>query len=512
MLGFGLLRKQGLPGLSMRQGAWSPASLFRAGEQGGWYDPSDLTTLFQDSFGTTPVTASGQPVGLALDKRLWGDKTLAQVLAGQPELKPAAFDFLGTGWSYAGGILTATAGSNGQSSYENYTTGEAYACELNITVTSGTLQIYAGGALVKSVTSSSTVSIKAVFAASPRLQFTSASFVGTISIVSIKKVPGNHDSQATTASRPTYKNAPSPASMATQPELVVNGDFSSASGWSGSGSVSGGVATIIDAQIVYQDRLFEAGKTYEVEWSVSRASSTGNGLRFQALNGDTPYNGEYLTGVGKRTERFIGGNNTRFRIAGSIGANADVDYITIKEIPAGAPYIHWLEDDGVDDILVGPSITLSPSAYICAGLKTLGDGPGAGAASALGLLALTNRFTTAVRSQSGVHVLYSQRRVLGGPLRSVSSTNNVISKALAYVVESVSSATQSVLKVLQGATIDTNTTVEAQPDDITEKISIFSGAASGFKTAFFGGVILNREPTEYERNQLVAYFSRKAGL
>jgi hypothetical protein len=47
--------------------SFSPASLFAAGEQGVWYDPSDMTTLFQDSAGTTPVTAVEQPVGLMLD-------------------------------------------------------------------------------------------------------------------------------------------------------------------------------------------------------------------------------------------------------------------------------------------------------------------------------------------------------------------------------------------------------------------------------------------------------------
>ena len=47
---------------------FSPASLFASGEQGAWYDPSDLTTMFQDRAGTTPVTADGQTVGLILDK------------------------------------------------------------------------------------------------------------------------------------------------------------------------------------------------------------------------------------------------------------------------------------------------------------------------------------------------------------------------------------------------------------------------------------------------------------
>jgi hypothetical protein len=44
------------------------AHLFTRGEEGAWYDPSDLSTLFQDSAGTTPVTTAGQPVGLMLDK------------------------------------------------------------------------------------------------------------------------------------------------------------------------------------------------------------------------------------------------------------------------------------------------------------------------------------------------------------------------------------------------------------------------------------------------------------
>lgn len=43
-------------------------ALFAAGEQGVWLDPSDLTTMFQDRAGTTPVTADGQTVGLILDK------------------------------------------------------------------------------------------------------------------------------------------------------------------------------------------------------------------------------------------------------------------------------------------------------------------------------------------------------------------------------------------------------------------------------------------------------------
>lgn len=47
---------------------FSPEIFFRNNEKGVWYDPSDFSTMFQDSAGTTPVTADGQPVGKILDK------------------------------------------------------------------------------------------------------------------------------------------------------------------------------------------------------------------------------------------------------------------------------------------------------------------------------------------------------------------------------------------------------------------------------------------------------------
>lgn len=51
-----------------RRGGFSPLSLFASGEEGTWLDTSDISTLFQDSAGTTPVTASGQTIGFVKDK------------------------------------------------------------------------------------------------------------------------------------------------------------------------------------------------------------------------------------------------------------------------------------------------------------------------------------------------------------------------------------------------------------------------------------------------------------
>ena len=47
---------------------FTPFDLFASGESGAWIDPSDLSTLFQNSVGTIPVMASGNTVGLVKDK------------------------------------------------------------------------------------------------------------------------------------------------------------------------------------------------------------------------------------------------------------------------------------------------------------------------------------------------------------------------------------------------------------------------------------------------------------
>lgn len=62
-------------------------ALFASGESGIWYDPSDFATLFQDSAGTTPVTAVGQPVGLVLDKSGRGSHASQSSAALRPVLR-----------------------------------------------------------------------------------------------------------------------------------------------------------------------------------------------------------------------------------------------------------------------------------------------------------------------------------------------------------------------------------------------------------------------------------------
>jgi len=75
---------------AMRAGVFSLASLFAGGIAGSWYDPSDLSTLFQDSAGTTPVTAAGQPVGLILDKSGNNNHAVQATAAKRPTYQTSA--------------------------------------------------------------------------------------------------------------------------------------------------------------------------------------------------------------------------------------------------------------------------------------------------------------------------------------------------------------------------------------------------------------------------------------
>jgi hypothetical protein len=64
--------------------AFSPSTLFALAEPGVWYDPSDLTTLFTDTAGTTPVTTPGNTVGLMLDKSGNGNHATQATAAARP--------------------------------------------------------------------------------------------------------------------------------------------------------------------------------------------------------------------------------------------------------------------------------------------------------------------------------------------------------------------------------------------------------------------------------------------
>lgn len=66
---------------------WSPANLFTGGVGGVYYDPSDISTLFQDIDGLIPVTADGQAVALMKDKSGNNNHLMQSSASARPKYK-----------------------------------------------------------------------------------------------------------------------------------------------------------------------------------------------------------------------------------------------------------------------------------------------------------------------------------------------------------------------------------------------------------------------------------------
>ena len=183
---------------------FNPSSLFAAGEQGVWYDPSDLSTLFQDAAGTTPVTAVEQPVGLMLDKS-------KGLVLGSELVTNGAFDtdtwwLKGPNCAISGGAGIASAAASGSGWYKTgVLTVNAY-YEITFTVVSCSAGAFRVGFM--STKYSAAYSTPGTY--TTRLAADSTSFIvetvgtttGSIDNVSVKQVTGNHAYQTVSTKRP----------------------------------------------------------------------------------------------------------------------------------------------------------------------------------------------------------------------------------------------------------------------------------------------------------------------
>ena len=196
-------------------------SIFRNNEQGFAYDINDLSTLYQDAAGTTPVTAAGQPVGLVLDKS-------RGLVLGQELVSNGDFSQSLTGWATASSfastaiidngelIVTASVASGRQVYPVNCEVGKAYLLTGYCRLISGTgsaiiavSETSYGGAIytVTSNNSSTAIKTRSQFTATATRMYVVAGSAGGTGVtafdnISVKELPGNHAYQTTSASRP----------------------------------------------------------------------------------------------------------------------------------------------------------------------------------------------------------------------------------------------------------------------------------------------------------------------
>lgn len=149
---FGVL-KLGKLGASMKKAGFNPRTLFSAAEPGAWYDPSDLSTLFQDSAGTTPVTAVEQPVGLILDKSGNGHHAIQATTTKRPVYSRRVNLLVGSTTLATQSITTRAAdykivfSGTGSVTLSGTATGVYGAGTNSITCTAGTLTLTVSGAV-----------------------------------------------------------------------------------------------------------------------------------------------------------------------------------------------------------------------------------------------------------------------------------------------------------------------------------------------------------------------------
>lgn len=402
-LGLGLTRHQG-SGLP-----WHPHRLFQSGDILLWYDPSDLTTMFKNTSGTQPVTADGDSVALMLDKGQWGGKTLEQVLAAQPELEvgfgPIALSGLDTTSVHSGAVV-----------------GKKYYWDIEITdYVSGTFFFNYGDVSNAGLTP---VEGNPTFASNGRRTFmltapantvsfrvrSSGGPAATVTIHAIREIPGYHRTQATGTSMPKYKTGPNPAAAEASPELVLNGTFDTDSDWTkGTGwSISAGMATKASgtASGLDQAGTFGAAKAYRVTYTIS--GRTAGGL-YPAFTGGTSVFGVTTSANGTFTQVLVSTGNNNARFFADASFDGSIDDISVKEIPASAPYIHWLLYDGTDDGHATGTITWgTDEVAVCAGVTKSSDAA-AGVIVELSATSASNNGTFALLAPSSAAANYFWR-------------------------------------------------------------------------------------------------------
>lgn len=184
---------------------YDPRYLFRNNENGVWYDPSDPSTMFQDSTGITPVTAFEQPVGLILDKS-------KGPVFGNELVTNGGFDIdsswtKGLGWTISGGVASITSSASNSDLRQIFgaVTGKTYLVSFDY-IANNSFFVWlgtSGGAFASLPAGTATISRYIVAKDGGDFLVRAGAGVSlTIDNVSVREVPGNHAYQTTNAARP----------------------------------------------------------------------------------------------------------------------------------------------------------------------------------------------------------------------------------------------------------------------------------------------------------------------
>ena len=181
-------------------------------DNGAWFDPSDLSTLYQDAAGTIPVTAVEQPVGLMLDKS-------RGVMLGPELIMNGTFNSDISGWSGTSGIswssgklLSQKRGGTTKNITQAFTfeAGKTYKISFEITrVVGAGYSLWINGSNLASFNIDGVVTY--FYRAS--VNVTTGIVLGSMNIstdadtlfdnISVRELYGYHATQSITASRPT---------------------------------------------------------------------------------------------------------------------------------------------------------------------------------------------------------------------------------------------------------------------------------------------------------------------
>jgi len=508
----------------------------------------DTATLFQDSAGTTPVTAVEQPVGLMLDK--------SKGLVLGPELVVnGTFNADLSGWSQttgtiqwsSGALLAGPGGVSGRGTQTLSLTASRY-YEIKVTITAGVNGIIRFGVDATGATGSGlslvnlpvgTYTYIAVATASTMYLSVGSATSATIDNISVRELPGNHAFQTTATSRPVLSAR---VNLLTKTEQFDDAAWSTTSGV----TFSSGVAAFADGAYRYQAYTHGtsiAGLAFTAR--VKLHSPTGKATIVLRVSGvSTPSDEAALvvnltstptvytltrTFTSTNTGIFVGLDNRPTEggdgIAGDVVATewsivpanqADLPYQRVNTAtdydsdPAKFP--RFLRCDGIDDGMVTSTITPgTDKVTVFAGVRKLSDAA-LGAVVELGVLGAVGTFGLgAPGGASPTYRFASHGTVFSSALSasSFASPNTAVLSGLGDI-----SGDRATLRV-NGTQVAQSTEDQGTGNYLAYPLYLFrrGGTTFPFNGNFYGGIIRFGDNLPIETiEQTEAWMAAKTGV